>query len=294
MSVVVARALPRSTIVTGGSGRIGQYVLEHLSTTRCVENFDLVPLDGHPYRDVDVMDLNSLRASISAGADIAHFAALDFDVKRPESDFIRINVTGTWNVLQAAEEAGVRRVVVCSSVAATGLHERDGNHPHTLPVDETIPCRPRDAYGASKAAVEVICRTFAERGILEITVLRPCAVVFPGTTQSFINSVYDRPTYLDYVTVGDVARAVELALDTTESCVEPIFLTADDCSSVEPTLEWFSRAFGSLPEFVDSDRYAQDPQASIFSNRRAREKLGWVATSRFSTLLNKCSSERTL
>ena len=74
------------------------------------------------------------------------------------------NVVGTYNVLQSAAVAGVKRVVFPSSREVYG-------DPRTLPVPETAPLRAKNAYGASKIAGEVYCRLAAQQG-LEAVVLR--------------------------------------------------------------------------------------------------------------------------
>ncbi len=54
---------------------------------------------------------------------VVHLAALDFDTHSASHDYMRVNVLGTWNVLEACAAASVRQVVVCSSIAAVGLDE---------------------------------------------------------------------------------------------------------------------------------------------------------------------------
>jgi UDP-glucose 4-epimerase len=74
------------------------------------------------------------------------------------------NVQGTFYVLEAARKAAVRRVVFTSS------REVNGDTP-TLPVPETTPLRPKNSFGASKAAAEMYCRVAHENGV-EVVVLR--------------------------------------------------------------------------------------------------------------------------
>ena len=80
---------------------------------------------------------------------------------------------GTWAVLQAAEDCGVRRVVVASSDAALGLHYNPpGWGPQYLPIDEDHPLRPIDFYSLSKECTESICRSYANRGKVEVIAIR--------------------------------------------------------------------------------------------------------------------------
>src|SRR4029077_13273970 len=82
------------------------------------------------------------------------------------------NVAGTFNLLQAAKSNGVRRVVFASSREVYG-------DPRQLPVPETAPIKPKNSYGASKAAGEAYCGAFG-REDLEIAVLRLANVYGPG------------------------------------------------------------------------------------------------------------------
>jgi UDP-glucose 4-epimerase len=81
------------------------------------------------------------------------------------------NVIGTFNVLRAARDAGAQRVVFTSSREVYG-------DPHQLPVPESAPLRPKNAYGASKVAGEAYCEAFGNDG-LETVVLRLANVYGP-------------------------------------------------------------------------------------------------------------------
>ena len=96
-----------------------------------------------------------------------------------EEQYIATNVTGNWNVLEAAEHAGVRHVVVASSVAAYGLRPGRKLELDYLPVDEAHPLRADDAYGLSKHLIEITCENLAARGPLRIVCLRPTLILQP-------------------------------------------------------------------------------------------------------------------
>jgi UDP-glucose 4-epimerase len=81
------------------------------------------------------------------------------------------NVIGTFNVLRAARAAGVKRIVFTSSREVYG-------DPDQLPVPESAPPRPKNAYGASKVAGEAYCQAFRNDG-LETVILRLSNVYGP-------------------------------------------------------------------------------------------------------------------
>ena len=91
-----------------------------------------------------------------------HLAAIDAGVPAEPEAYFGVNVMGTWNTVQAPREAGIRKVVLASSVSATGLGEmRPDFPPEYLPADEAHSMKPANAYGLSKLVVEDIARGFA-------------------------------------------------------------------------------------------------------------------------------------
>lgn len=82
-------------------------------------------------------------------------------------DLFRVNVEGTRNLLEAAEAAGVRRVVLMSSNSSQGINA----HRHEV-FDEDSPCRPYLSYGRSKLQMEQIARQVDARGDLETVIVR--------------------------------------------------------------------------------------------------------------------------
>jgi nucleoside-diphosphate-sugar epimerase len=91
------------------------------------------------------------------GVDLVFHLAAQSNVLGAVTDIdysFRTNVAGTFEVLRAAAQAGARRLVFSSSREVYG-------DPESLPVPESAPLRPKNAYGASKAAGEMYCRAFA-------------------------------------------------------------------------------------------------------------------------------------
>jgi UDP-glucose 4-epimerase len=128
------------------------------------------------------------------------------------------NVIGTFNVLTAAAQAGVKRVLFASS------REVYGEQP-SLPVKEVAELKPKNAYGASKLAGETYCRVFRSGG-LSVIILRLANVYGPGDRDRVIpifvknalygNSLvlYGGDQLLDFVWVGTVVEAFERAMES--------------------------------------------------------------------------------
>lgn len=281
----------RKVVVTGGSGRVGTYVLRELAPHFDVTNADLVQgrVDTH-YVQADVMDLDSLQRAFAGADAVVHLAAIDFDWKAAPEKYIDVNVRGTWHVLQAAAQAGVRKVVLCSSISACGLSEMRADwRPRTLQVDEQHECRPVQAYSVSKLVMEQMGLSFVHGTGMDVICLRPLAVVMPETFAEYRKFVEDpaRHWLFYYVTAADVARGFRAALDTEGLRYGVFFLSADDTSRPEPTLQWYRERFGELPAIANPRLFRQQPRASIFSSAKARDLLGWTPSSDY---LDLCKS----
>lgn len=266
--------------ITGASGRIGRRLVAELKGRADLRGVDRVaPEDPIDHRIADVTDPAALAAALDGTTAIVHLAGLDLEAPAVDAEFIRVNALGTFNVLAAAEAKGIRRVIVCSSITATGLNEARIDHPPLhLPVDEDHISAPLGAYGLSKSLAEAIAARFVRRG-LEVVVLRPMLVMFPEyfpVVAERIEATAGR--WLSYyVSPGDTARAFRMALEARHLGSGTFFVTAKDTCREEPTLSWLGRALPSLPEIRDPGYYRKDPRASVFDWRRARDAFGFEA-----------------
>jgi UDP-glucose 4-epimerase len=171
-------------LVTGGAGFIGGNLVNRLASMGAG---DLLVFDnlhrgysrdslpgGAEFRRVDIRDSDALAGALK-GCEIVFHLAAQSNVMGAVADAaysFNTNVVGTYNVLQAAAAAGVKRLVFPSSREVYG-------EPRSIPVPETAPVRAKNAYGASKIAGEVYCRLAARQG-LEAVVLRLSNVYGPG------------------------------------------------------------------------------------------------------------------
>jgi nucleoside-diphosphate-sugar epimerase len=246
---------------------------------------------------VDVLDLDALRPAIRGQHAVVHLAAIDSSVTAPPEVVFDANVRGTWNVLHAAAEAGVERVVICSSSSATGLDYTNPRLPPVyLPIDEDHPLRPSQAYGLSKQLDELIAQSFGSRGGMEVVCLRPSWVLFPEAVRRVLGhqrgavppaspSTPGRhreplPLLRSYVDPADAARAFRLALEVPTTPYRVFIITAADTFGPEPTLPHLETVYGKpLPRVAKPEIYAANPHASAFDISRAREILGWSPSS---------------
>jgi UDP-glucose 4-epimerase len=175
-------------LVTGGAGFIGSHLAEALAgrghAVRVLDNLSTgSPANLEPVRDRvqflggDVTDRAAVEAAMHGVEVVFHQAALA-SVPRSVADPLathRACVDGTLNVLLAARDAGVRRVVYAASSSAYGNSAR-------LPKSETDPTAPLSPYAAAKLAGEHYCAAFSEVYGLETVRLRYFNVFGPRQT----------------------------------------------------------------------------------------------------------------
>ena len=294
--------------VTGGSGKLGRYVVAALAERTEVTVLDraapTVPTDHPAFAEIDVLDLEGLRRALAGHDGVVHLAAIDSGVQAPEERYVSTNVLGTWHVLQAAEEVGARRVVVCSSVSALGLGP--DHPPRRLPIGADHPLAPTDAYGLSKQACENLAAGFARRGRLEVVCLRPALVVRPETarTKAAMVAKLDgggpRPPAEDpiwqvsdgslprtraFVSSEDAARCFAAALEADGAGCGPYFVSAAETMSPMATLDLVTREFGIEPKLESPEIFSEDPRASVFDIEATTQALGWRPKDRWADVM---------
>lgn len=225
-------------LVIGGAGFVGSHIVDQLTAEPVREIVVLDNLvrgtranlegalqdDRVKLVDGTVEDLDLLR-ELMAGTDyVFHLAALWlYECVHEPRKALNANVVGTFNVIEAAHEAGVEKVVYSSSASVYGNAVEE-------PMTEEHPFHNRTMYGATKIAGEQFFRAFHERHGLDYVGHRYMNIYGPrmdykGTYVSVIMKVLDRidageppliygdgsHTY-DFIHVGDVARANILSL----------------------------------------------------------------------------------
>jgi nucleoside-diphosphate-sugar epimerase len=168
--------MARTMLITGGSGYFGTVLAERaVEQGDAVRVFDLNPPDpaGPPVEFVrgDVRDRDALRAACQ-GVDIVLHNVAQVPLAKDRTLFDSVNVVGTANLLVAARDAGVTKVVHTSSSAVFGI-------PEDNPVTESTPCRPLEAYGRAKLHAELLCHDAVAAG-LDVTIIRPRTILGHG------------------------------------------------------------------------------------------------------------------
>jgi nucleoside-diphosphate-sugar epimerase len=160
--------------ISGGAGFLGLHLARRLlAEGHEVRTLDIVPLDDAELeRSVEELrgDIREGAAvnELVTGAEVVVHAAAALPIQASRESIRSVNVTGTENVLQAARDAGVRRVVFISSTAVYGV-------PDKHPIEEDDPLVGVGWYGESKIDAEGLCRVAA----VETTIIRPKTFIGP-------------------------------------------------------------------------------------------------------------------
>jgi nucleoside-diphosphate-sugar epimerase len=282
-------------LLTGANGKIAKYVIEDLKGRCQLTCIDLVPGFAGSIVNVDICDLPSLTDAMRGHDAVVHLAAAHGGTR---DHLLTVNVVGTWNVLAAAEELGLRKAVFMSSEAGLGMEYLDVDPPPLqLPIDENHPFRPSDVYGLSKQLCEAVGQNFARRRKLSVVGFRPTEVTFPaiirdissrlGTESSVgiraVTRTWNNRGALAisraYIRPDDMARLIRLALEADTEAYEVFWASALDTYAPQPTLEFMRELYGSLPEVRTPKLYEKYPNAAVFDMSAARHKLQWEPTS---------------
>ncbi|MBI4088974.1 NAD-dependent epimerase/dehydratase family protein [Candidatus Kaiserbacteria bacterium] len=152
-------------IVTGGAGFIGS----HLTAALLAEGYAVSVVDnlssgrrekvskGAEFFKQDVTDTAALARVMAGATFVFHLAALprvQYSIKHP-IETNKANVDGTLSVLQAAREAGIKRIIYSASSSAYGDQT-------VMPLTEDMPTKPKSPYGLQKYIGELYCRMFSE------------------------------------------------------------------------------------------------------------------------------------
>lgn len=220
-------------VITGGAGFIGSHIAEFFSerhevtviddlTTGNSDNLEGIQLK---FKKGSIVDTALLKKEFSDASCVVHqaaFVSVPGSIRDPVKNH-DVNVTGTLNVLCAARDAGVDKVIFASSAAIYG------NSPE-LPKRESMIPEPASPYAASKMAGEYYCRVFTEQYGLKTLCLRYFNVYGPRQNPSsdyaavipiFISRMVSRKPLViygdgtqtrDFIFVRDVVSGIKSAI----------------------------------------------------------------------------------
>ncbi len=174
----------KKVLVTGAGGFIGSHLVEALvhygCNVRAFVRYNALGLRGwldqcapEVQKQIeiwagDIRDFSSVRKAMEAQQVVFHLAALisiPHSYRDPES-FVQTNVVGTLNVLQAAKDSEVERVLITSTSEVYGTARY-------VPIDEQHPRQPQSPYSATKIAADSLAESFYRSYDLPVVIVRP-------------------------------------------------------------------------------------------------------------------------
>ncbi|HJH28171.1 MAG TPA: SDR family oxidoreductase [Methanosarcinaceae archaeon] len=285
-------------LVTGGAGFIGSHLCERLlekGEVVCLDNFDpyyspqtkrknIEPLMQQPDFNLvvgSILDKEMLRRIFADVDYVFHNAAqagVRVSVENPLKTH-EVNATGTLNVLKAAVDSGVRKVINASSSSVYGKVSY-------LPFDEDHPNVPVSPYGASKLVAEHYCRVFSELHDIETVSLRYFTVFGPRMRPDLAINIFtgkalnNEPieifgdgektrdfTFIDNIIDGNL-RAIERGSGVYN-------IGGGERVSINGLAEKIVEIVGSESEMIYSESVKGDAEHTLSDVSKARRDLGY-------------------
>lgn len=279
-------------VVTGGCGFIGSTLVKELVRRGAdsVRVLDKEPREAAlgsagasgrvQLHRVDIAKPQELLEPMQGAQGLFHMAVLPLGPSNQDMRLaLDINVMGTFNVYDAAQQGGVKKVVYSSASSVYGDTEAT--------MDESHPLNTINMYGATKLAGELLLRAFSTHKDLDYVILRYMNVYGPGQTGGLINAVInrlrqDQPPLIfgagtqsfDFVHVHDVVQANIVAMESGISG-DAFNVGGDEEFSVLQVIGLAEELMGKRipPEFRPAP--IGDVQRRVGSSQKARKALGY-------------------
>ena len=278
-------------VVTGGAGFMGSHLTDALVKRGCdahvIDDLSAGKMEnvnkGAIFHKEDIRNFEAVKKIIEGSKYVFHVAAkprVQISIQNPRETH-DINVNGTVNVLVAAKETGVKRIIYSSSSSAYG--EQD-----MMPLNEDMPAQPISPYGLQKNIGELECRVFSKVYSIETVSLRYFNIYGPRLVSDggaydlvigrFLKQrkegkpmtiVPDGEQTRDFTHVKDVVNANILAmLSDKVGKGEVVNIGAGKNYSVNRV----AAIIGGPVVYIEP---RLEPKHTLADNRRAKELLGW-------------------
>jgi UDP-glucose 4-epimerase len=293
-------------LITGGAGFIGSHlaiklaqanheviVIDNLDPYYSVElknkNLELVKAeDNAKFINCDILNYPELKSIIKDGVEYIFHEAAQPGVRASIEDPIKplnVNIHGTLNILQAAVETGVKKVINASSSSVYGKVEY-------LPFNETHPTRPLSPYGVSKLAAEHYCRVFTQiYGIPTVSIryftvygprMRPDLAI-PIFTQKLLNNeppeiFGDGEQTRDFTYIDDIITANQKLLESSALDGDVVNIGSGNRITINELLDIMKILLKSKVDPVYSDRVKGDALHTLADISKARNAIGYEPT----------------
>ncbi len=294
----------KRVLVTGADGFIGSHLTERLVREGCevrafvfYNSFNSWGWLDHCAADVkgrfevvagDIRDAYAVRQAVSGCAWVFHLAALiaiPFSYQAPDT-YIETNIRGSLNVVQAARECGVERVVHTSTSEVYGTARY-------VPIDEEHPLQAQSPYAASKIGADQIALSFQRSFGTPVIVIRPFNTYGPRqSARAVIPTIITQlaggrerltlgnlaPTR-DFNYVADTVAGFLAAARAPGGLGEVVNIGSDYEIAIGDLARLIADRMGRRVELAADTERLRPEASEVFrlraSNRKARELLGW-------------------
>ncbi len=204
-------------LVTGMSGLIGGAVRARLQERYTLRGLNRRAIPGVDCYQADISDLDAIRPAFEDVETVVHLAAI-VQVEGGWPDILKYNIEGTYNVFEAARQAGVKRIVFASSGSTISNWERDdpygavveGRYEGTWEkLTHETPARPTELYGCSKVWGEALACHFSDAYGMSMLCIRSGHV-------SEIDQPGSPRDYSVWCSQRDIAQMVECCINAPE------------------------------------------------------------------------------
>lgn len=289
-------------VITGGAGFIGSHIAEALVADHEViiidnldeyyslllkkKNLDAIQEKGeYTFIKGDITDPSLVQHVIDDTVDYVYHEAAQAGVRISVENPFKpntINVDGTLNVLQAARDARVKRVINASSSSVYGKVQY-------LPFDEKHPTQPVSPYGVSKLAAEHYCRVFYEVYGLPTVSLRYFTVYGPRMRPDLAITIFtgkmlandpimvygDGEQTRDFTYIDDIVRVNRELLETSAADGYAMNVGGGHRITVNDLIAHLREITGSMSEVVYSDKQKGDAEHTLADTDLAGRLVGY-------------------
>jgi nucleoside-diphosphate-sugar epimerase len=272
-------------VVTGGSGKLGRAVLKEL----VAHGYQVLNIDQAPAREaicptvkIDLTDFGEVMEAIGGGIDerhgpfdaVVHLAAIPAPGLTANARTFKNNVPSSYNVFEAARQAGIKTVVFASSETVLGLPFE--TPPPYVPVDEEYFPRPETAYALGKLLDETMAAQFCRWDPeLKMAGLRFSNVMDPEDYAKFPGFDADprsrKWNLWGYIDARDGAQAVRRAIEADFKGFEAFIIANADTVMSRPNAELLAEVFPGVPQ-----KRPFGPNETLLSIEKAKRVLGYA------------------
>jgi nucleoside-diphosphate-sugar epimerase len=282
MDVRSQRSARVKVLVTGGSGRLGQFAIaELLEHGHDVINVDRrrAPEGGPVTRfvETDLSDVGQVAGLMRSCDAVVHLGAIPSPWSHADEVVFTNNTINTYSVFQAAWIVGIQTVAFASSASAYGMAWSVASRPPLyVPVDESHPFLVAEPYGLSKVVDVRTAEMFHRRSGMQAVALRFHWVARPDELETVKAQGGADPAghpnnLWAYVDARDAASAIRMAIEVDGIGFDTFNITAADTLCAEPTQTLIDRFFPGIDQ-----RTPLPGHATCFPIEKAARLLGWT------------------